>query len=180
MTRKLTLSVSLIFISLLGSVAWASPLRAPTAQSYADPNRVQVAQTLAAENGQTVIPSSFRKGDCRWINNVALEAGFEPDDLKTIKFIARRESGCCPNVRGGDVSDADCNIIKVVDWSHRSDSGLMQINGVHWKRDHPEYRGLVCREMKVCSQEPLLDPLINLRAAKLLYDVAGWSPWGMD
>jgi hypothetical protein len=54
---------------------------------------------------------------------------------------------------------------------------LLQINGVHWKQDHKEYAGLVCKVMGVCDQARLLDPLTNLRAGKLLFDVAGWSPW---
>jgi hypothetical protein len=31
--------------------------------------------------------------------------------------------------------------------------------------------------MKICTQEPLLDPLTNLKAGKLLWDVAGFDPW---
>jgi hypothetical protein len=31
--------------------------------------------------------------------------------------------------------------------------------------------------MGVCDQARLLDPLTNLKAGKLLFDVAGWSPW---
>ena len=180
MARKFSLSIGIVLVSLIGTVAWASPLKAPDAHVYADPLAARANQITAVEERSVSVPSSFRKGDCRWMNILALEAGFERNDLPTLRFLARRESGCCPNVRGGDVTDQDCNVLKVVDWSHRSDSGLLQINGVHWKKDHPEYRGLVCREMRVCSQEPLFDPLTNLRAAKLLYDVAGWSPWGLD
>lgn len=180
MARRFSLSIGIVLVTLIGSVAWASPLNAPNRDVYADPAALKGRQITAIEERSVSVPSSFKKGDCRWINAVALEAGFERADLPTVRFLAKRESGCCPNVRGGDVADQDCNVVKVVDWSHRSDSGLMQINGVHWKKDHPEYRGLICREMKVCSQEPLFDPFINLQAAKLLYDVAGWSPWGLD
>lgn len=73
--------------------------------------------------------------------------------------------------------NSDCEIIRVSEWNHRSDTGLLQINGVHWKPDHPQYHGLVCKRMEVCTQEPLLDPLTNLRAGRLLYDLVGWSPW---
>jgi len=77
------------------------------------------------------------------------------------------------------VADKNCNIIRVSEWNHRSDTGLLQINGVHWKRDHAQYHGLVCKKLKVCEQSILLDPLTNLTAGKLLYDVAGWSPWNI-
>ena len=70
-------------------------------------------------------------------------------------------------------------MVRVSVWNHRSDSGLLQINGVHWKRDHAQYHGLVCKKMGICTQEPLLDPLTNLKAGRLLFDVAGWSPWGV-
>jgi hypothetical protein len=91
--------------------------------------------------------------------------------------IILRESGCCPNRRGGDRVNKDCEIVKVVSWHHRSDTGLLQINGVHWKQDHPQYAGLVCERMGICTQEPLFDPETNLAAGRLLWQVAGWQPW---
>jgi hypothetical protein len=66
--------------------------------------------------------------------------------LKQLRQIALRESGCCPNRAGGDKVDKDCNIIGVAEWSHRSDSGLMQINGVHWLPTHAQYDGLICKQ----------------------------------
>ena len=75
--------------------------------------------------------------------------------------------------------DENCNITKVSEWNHRSDTGLLQINGVHWKRDHAQYHGLICKRLKACEQSILFDPLTNLIAGKLLYDVAGWSPWNI-
>jgi hypothetical protein len=33
--------------------------------------------------------------------------------------------------------------------------------------------------MGICTQAPLFDPLTNLKAARLLYEVAGWSPWSI-
>lgn len=124
-------------------------------------------------------PIGYRHGDCTWIPAVALRAGWPKASHGRLLQIIERESGCCPNVRGGDRVNKDCEVVRVGVWNHRSDSGLLQINGVHWKRDHAQYHGLVCKRMGVCRQEPLLDPLTNLRAGRLLYDVAGWSPWGV-
>jgi hypothetical protein len=124
-----------------------------------------------------LVPVIFRHGDVSWLSQLATEAGWPKRTHKKLAQIILRESGGCPNRRGGDVVDKDCNITRVSEWNHRSDTGLLQINGVHWKQDHPNYHGLICKEMGICTQEPLLDALTNLRAGKLLFDVAGWSPW---
>lgn len=119
----------------------------------------------------------FRHGDISWLPELAAEAGWPKRTYKRLAAIILRESGGCPNRIGGDIVDENCNVTGVSEWSHRSDSGLLQINGVHWKKDHADYVGLVCKQMGVCNQEQLLDPVTNLRAGKLLFDVAGWSPW---
>ena len=122
-------------------------------------------------------PIRFRHGDISWLRRLALAAGWKESHLTKLGQIILRESGGCPNVRGGDIVDKNCNVTGVARWNHRSDTGLLQINGVHWKQDHPEYHGLVCKKMKVCDQDRLLDPLTNLKAGRLLFEVAGWSPW---
>ena len=104
-------------------------------------------------------------------------AGWPRSTWKKLGQIILRESGGCPNRAGGDMVDENCNITGVSEWNHRSDTGLLQINGVHWKQDHAQYHGLICKRLGVCEQSILLDPLTNLIAGKLLYDVAGWSPW---
>lgn len=120
---------------------------------------------------------AFKHGDISWLPAMALEAGWPAKLHEKLGKIILRESGGCPNRKGGDKVDKNCNITGVSEWNHRSDSGLTQLNGVHWKKDHPNYQGLLCKELQICSQAPLLDPFINLVAAKLLYDVAGWAPW---
>lgn len=122
-------------------------------------------------------PRVYVHGDCSWVPDVALQAGWQPKQIGKLIQIIQRESGCCPRRIGGSVVDKNCNFIRMSNWSHPSDSGLLQINGVHWKQDHPQYHGLVCKQMGVCEQEPLLNPLTNLEAGRLLFDVAGWSPW---
>lgn len=128
----------------------------------------------------TTIPTTFKHGDCSWIEPIALSVGWQRHQLPRLIDIISRESGCCPRRIGGSVVDKDCNQLRMATMSHPSDSGLLQINGVHWKQDHAQYAGLVCKQMDVCSQEPLLDPVVNLTAGRLLFSVAGWSPWKLS
>lgn len=118
----------------------------------------------------------FKHGDISWLPVLAAEAGWPERTWKKLGEIILRESGGCPNRRGGDAVDKDCNITKVVDWSHRSDSGLLQINGVNYDPTRNKW-ALLCREMNVCTQEPLLNPITNLEAGKLMFDASGWGPW---
>jgi hypothetical protein len=133
---------------------------------------------MGAETRSLTTPIQFKHGDISWLPMLALQAGWPKKTHKRLGEIILRESGGCPGRIGGSIVSPDCAIIG---WDngppHKSDSGLLQINGVHWKQDHKEYAGLVCKVMGVCNQARLLDPLTNLRAGKLLFDVAGWSPW---
>lgn len=121
----------------------------------------------------------YRHGNCNWLPAIALQAGWQADQIGKLTEIALRESGCCPYRAGGDTVDKNCNITGIADYSHRSDSGLMQINGVHWLPTHKQYDGLICKQMRICTQEPLFDPLTNLQAARLIYSKVGWSAWSI-
>ena len=121
----------------------------------------------------------YRHGNCSWLPALALKAGWQADQIAQLTLIALRESGCCPYRAGGDTVDKNCNITGIADYSHRSDSGLMQINGVHWLPTHKNYDGLICKQMRICTQEPLLDSLTNLQAARLIYSKVGWSAWSI-
>jgi len=126
----------------------------------------------------TTLPQPvYKHGDCSWLPQMAVKAGWPVDQIGKLSQIALRESGCCPNRAGGDMVDKDCNITGVSEWSHRSDSGLLQINGVHWKQDHKEYAGVVCKQMQICTQAPLLDAYTNLRAGLLIYNLVKWQAW---
>jgi hypothetical protein len=124
----------------------------------------------------------YRHGNCSWLPAVALKAGWQADQITQLTLIALRESGCCPNRRGGDTVDKNCNITGVADYSHRSDTGALQVNSVNFDIKRNPYAP-ICLEMGVCTQEPLLDPLTNLKAGKLLFDYwqkaagNGWIPW---
>ena len=123
------------------------------------------------------LPEVFEHGDCSWIPPVALAAGWKPRQIPKLLEIIARESGCCPRRIGGSQVDANCQFVKMWDMTHPSDSGLLQLNGVHWKPDHPQYAGLLCKKAGICTQEPLLDAFTNLKMGRMLFDVAGWSPW---
>ena len=126
----------------------------------------------------TTIPTAYAHGDCSWLAELAITAGWSADDIPKLTEVALRESGCCPNRAGGDAVDSNCNITGVTERTHRSDTGLLQINGVHWQPKHQYYDGLICREMDICTQEPLFDPLNNLIAGKIIFDKVGWQAWG--
>lgn len=118
----------------------------------------------------------FVWGDVSWLPSLAAQAGWPPRTHKRLAQIILRESGGCPNRRGGDKVDKDCNITGVSEWSHRSDTGLLQINGVNYDTSRNKW-AIACRELNICTQEPLLDPLTNLRVGYLLFKEAGWGPW---
>lgn len=178
MARKIVLLVLGFLTSASVAVAMPSSVEAPA--QHADTPTVVPSRIQAHADRLDPIPTiRFKHGDISWLPSLARQAGWPDHAIPRLAQIVLRESGGCPNRRGGDMVDKNCNITGVSEWNHRSDTGLLQINGVHWKPDHAEYHGLICKQMSICSQEPLLEPLTNLRAGKLLWDVAGWSPWTM-
>jgi len=118
----------------------------------------------------------FKHGDVSWLPTLAAQAGWPKATWPMLEKIILRESGGCPNRRGGDVVNKNCIITNVSEWNHRSDTGLLQINGVNYNFDRNKWAA-VCLQLNICTQEPLLDPLTNLKAGKVLYDLAGWGPW---
>lgn len=118
----------------------------------------------------------FRWGDISWLPQLAAEAGWPEETWGKLGEIILRESGGCPNRRGGDAVDENCNITHVTEWNHRSDTGLLQINGVNYDTSRNKW-ARVCLDMGVCEQEPLLDAATNLKAGYILYTYAGWDPW---
>ena len=124
----------------------------------------------------TVFTPTFRHGDISWLPQLAAEAGWPEDTWEKLGQIILRESGGCPNRRGGDVVNEDCEIIRVSEWNHRSDTGLLQINGVNYNPKRNKW-ARICSDMGICEQEPLLDALTNLKAGYVLYTYSGWDPW---
>ena len=127
-------------------------------------------------------PIVFRHGDVSWLPALAKQAGWPDDLIPKLAQIVLRESGGCPNRRGGDMVDKNCNITGVSEWDHRSDTSLLQVNGLNYDPTRNKFAP-ICLEMDICTQEPLLDPLTNLKAGKLLFDYwqkaagDGWIPW---
>ena len=118
----------------------------------------------------------YKHGDVSWLPILAAQAGWPKKTWPKLSSIILRESGGCPNRKGGDAVDSNCNITHVTEWSHRSDTGLLQINGLNYDTSRNKWAA-VCTELNICEQELLLDPLTNLKAGKLLYDLSGWGPW---
>jgi len=159
-----------------GSIALAKPTEAPPPISKAP---VVIFRTEPASADMVVKERPaivFRHGDVSWLPALALLAGWPVRTHERLAKIVLRESGGCPARRGGDRVDKNCVVIGVADWSHRSDTGLLQINWQNYDVKRAP-NAILCRELAICVQEPLLDPFINLVAGKVLYDAVGWSPW---
>ena len=161
-------AVSMVGIITFGSLASAAKAPLPTLE----PLSVAVRASEKVSEPDIV----FRHGDISWLPELATEAGWPPETWKKLGQIILRESGGCPTRIGGSVVDKDCNFIRMATMSHPSDSGLLMINGINWDLKRTKF-AIVCVRMGVCTQEALMNPTTNLRAGKLLYDVAGWTPW---
>ena len=168
--RKLVrlFAVSIVGIITFGSLASAAKAPLPTLEP--------LSVAVRASEGVSEPSIVFRHGDISWLPELAAKAGWPPRTWKRLGEIILRESGGCPTRIGGSVVDKDCNLIRMATMSHPSDTGLLQVNGINWDIERTKL-AIVCVRMKVCTQEELMNPITNLRAGKLLYDVAGWSPW---
>lgn len=168
--RKLVrlFAVSIVGIITFGSLASAAKAPLPTLEP--------LSVALRASERVSEADIVFRHGDISWLPELAAQAGWPPRTWKRLGEIILRESGGCPTRIGGSVVDENCNLIRMATMTHPSDSGLLQINGVNWDLSRTKF-AIICVRMGVCTQEELMNPITNLRAGKLLYDVAGWTPW---
>ena len=168
--RKLVrlFAVSIVGIITFGSIASAAKAPLPTLEP--------LSVAVRASEGVSEPAIVFRHGDISWLPELAAKAGWPPRTWKRLGEIILRESGGCPTRIGGSIVDENCNLIRMATMSHPSDTGLLQVNGINWDIERTKL-AIVCVRMKVCTQEELMNPITNLRAGKLLYDVAGWSPW---
>ena len=161
-------AVSMVGIITFGSIASAAKAPLPTLEP--------LSVAVRASEGVSEPAIVFSHGDISWLPELAAKAGWPAKTWKKLGQIILRESGGCPTRIGGSVVDKDCNLIRMSTMTHPSDTGLLQINGINWDIERTK-RAIVCVRMRICTQEALMNPLTNLRAGKLLYDVAGWSPW---
>lgn len=120
------------------------------------------------------LPPVSMTGDCSQV-----AAAFEviaPELAATGVRLAKRESQCCPQVRGGDVVNDRCEVVRVADWSHRSDSGLFQLNWV-WHYD----AGVLCTDRGLCGPESITELSVIDQVAVFAwivdrYGLCHWSP----
>lgn len=148
----------------------------PEADRHKDLEKAVVAKKAEPGSPEWIKNIEFRHGDVSWLPALAKAAGWPENTHNKLAKIVLRESGGCPNRRGGDVVDENCEFIRVSEWNHRSDTGLLQINGVNYNTKRNKW-ARVCLDLGICDQEPLLDPLTNLKAGYLLYQYSGWAPW---
>lgn len=155
-----------------------SVVKAASAPTVSNPVPLVSLAAFEAKAPAYVLPQVYKHGDCSWIPPVASAAGWKAHQMPRLLHIIARESGCCPARVGGSVVDANCGFIKMATMSHPSDTGLLQINGINFNPKRNKYAP-ICTQMKICTQEPLLDAFTNLKAGRLLFEVTGsdWSPW---
>ena len=166
----LTSIIAGMFLSAGISNSLAEPVQEPPSTLWVQnaPDLIEVKDNLE--------PITFKHGDISWLPRLAEQAGWPRRTWKKLGQIILRESGGCPNRVGGSIVDKNCNIVGHTGATNKSDSGLLQINGVNWDPKRSG-RQLLCAEHKICTQEQLLDPVTNLTAGYILYQKAGWDPW---
>lgn len=179
--KRLFVYTLIIYTSIWATFAYAQSAEAPAPSDahIAKPTiveRVEYQSVLKPKSGVNHYGIQFKHGDISWLPQLASQAGWPKDTWHQLGQIILRESGGCPNRKGGDQVNSNCRITNVSEWNHRSDTGLTQINGVNYNMKRNKWAA-VCLQIDVCTQEPLLDPLVNLKAAKVLYDLLGWDPW---
>ena len=183
---------SLIFFSAVeaktptkaGVIALAPLMKLEDRNEQMPPNSKLVDQLSEFAYGTNTVAKAsvkpaivFKHGDISWLPELATQAGWKPEHFKKLGQIILRESGGCPNRIGSSIVDANCNITGYTKATNKSDSGLMQINGVNWNPKRNK-NAVACVAMKICTQAPLLDAVTNLKVGKLLYDRSnGWGPW---
>ena len=118
----------------------------------------------------------FQHGNIDWLPELAAQAGWPPKTWVKLGQIILRESGGCPNRKGGDIVNKDCEITGIAERTHQSDTGLLQLNAVTYRLNRNQWAPICLAEI-ACTQEPLLDPLTNLKAGLVLFKIAGWDPW---
>lgn len=168
--------------AILTSIIAGMFLSAGISNSLAEPVQ-EPPSTLWVQNAPDMIDKRdkletivFKHGDISWLPQLAEQAGWPRKTWKKLGQIILRESGGCPNRIGGSIVDKNCNIVGHTGATNKSDSGLLQINGVNWDPKRSG-RQLLCAEHKICKQEQLLDPVTNLAAGYVLYQKVGWDPW---
>lgn len=136
------------------------------------PSETPATPTLTAN---AVIPPTARCG--QWWG-LAVEAGWETDQLETLDYIMWRESRCLPSQHNTTLNK-----------DGSTDLGLTQINDESWclgTRWYPNGYLQTVGVLNYVGCNELFDPYLNLKAAKALYDYSirenenGWQPWSIE
>jgi hypothetical protein len=169
--RRITATIVTTLTLLIG-IGTAHAAQAPEPTHSPTVTRTEV---IPRERQPTIV---FRHGDISWLPQLAAEAGWPAKTWGRLGQIILRESGACAYRKGGDIVNKNCEVIGHDGSNHASDSGLLQINGINYNPKRNKYAP-ICTQMKICTQEPLLDALTNLKAGLLLFRATGsdWSPW---
>jgi hypothetical protein len=169
--RRITATIVTTLTLLIG-IGTAHAVQAPEPTHSPSVTRMEV---IPKERQPNIV---FRHGDISWLPQLAAEAGWPPHTWRRLGQIVLRESGACPYRKGGDIVNKNCEVTGHDGSNHASDSGLLQINGINYNPKRNKYAP-ICTQMKICTQEPLLDALTNLKAGLLLFRATGsdWSPW---
>jgi len=169
--RRITATIVTTLTLLIG-IGTAHAVQAPEPTHSPSVNRTEV---IPREAQPTIV---FRHGDISWLPQLATQAGWPQKTWGRLGQIILRESGACPYRKGGDIVNKNCEVVGHDGSDHASDSGLLQINGINYNPKRNKYAP-ICTQMKICTQEPLLDALTNLKAGLLLFRATGsdWSPW---
>jgi hypothetical protein len=95
------------------------------------------------------------------VAQILYQAGFRGQDLINMVAISKRESGWNPAAHRTDNDPSRMT----------GDMGLFQINSVNWPT--------VSQALGLSSKSQLFDPLVNAKAAMVLFQQNGLFPWGM-
>jgi hypothetical protein len=106
---------------------------------------------------------------CPEWHTTALEAGWDEDHLKRLDYVLWRESRCMPEAFNADDP-------------HGGSRGIAQINQFWCKPNRYNPHGWLQAQGVLDQCVELHDPVVNLTAARAIYDYAegrgcGWSPW---
>jgi hypothetical protein len=160
-------AVSLVGIITFGSLASAAkaPLVTPQPLSVALRAYERVYEPTRR------IPKTAK---CPQHWNTARAAGWAEEDLMTLDFIMNRESRCQPKAHNTTLNR-----------NKSQDYGLTQINDRSWCLPSRYHKAGYLQGLGIIEYcKDLLKPLVNLTAAKALYDYSkktgsGFRPWGL-
>lgn len=168
-------SATLFFVGVsYGDEPSQEPAKTRGAEQSVTGVMVSTTQAPTTTTSVYIIPPMARCGQW-WV--LALEAGWQEEELETLDYIMWRESRCQPEAHNTTLNR-----------DGSTDIGLTQVNDRSWCLPTRWYPNGYLQTIGVLANvgcEELFDPLTNLRAAKAIHDYAketsndGFSPWGV-